>query len=159
MCVGAIKNREITKLATWFEAENLTRDIIRLARLVHQTLNRNRVTLARLGEKRLAGASFVLIDDTLRGFKNVTRAAIILLQLHYFSAREIALEIENIGEIGAAPRVNRLPIVADNANIALGIDQKFDHFVLHGVGVLILINQDVLEFLLPFLPNFGVILQ
>ena len=78
--------------------------------------------------------------EPLRSVKDVAGAAIILLELDDFGARKIFFKIENVGKIGAAPRINRLPIVANHTNVAILVDEKFDELILDGVGVLILVD-------------------
>ena len=101
---------------------------------------------AGVGPQPLALALFVVRDDRAGGFENVLRRAVILLQPDHFRVRIIALEIENIANIGAAPAVNRLIFVADHAPHSSARSVKQPHqFVLAAVGVLILVDHQELD--------------
>ena len=58
-----------------------------------------------------------MFNDLLASPQNITGTAIILFELDDFGARKISLKVQDITKIGAAPRINRLPVVADHANI------------------------------------------
>ena len=59
----------------------------------------------------------------------------------------------------AAPRINRLVIVTHGGEHRARAREKFEQLVLHGVGVLILIDQDVTDFILPTLTHLGIFAQ
>ena len=72
--------------------------------------------------------------------------------------REISFEIEDVGKIGTAPGIDRLPVVADDADVAGWVDEEMDDLVLDSVGVLVLVNEDVLKFGLPLSADVGMAL-
>ncbi len=51
--------------------------------------------------------------------ENVGRRAVILLELDHLGALELLFEIENVGAVGAAPRVDRLVVVTDHHDVAV----------------------------------------
>ena len=59
--------------------------------------------------------------------------------------REIALEVEDVAQVGAAPLVDRLVRVADDGQVAVHAGELLDQQVLRPVGVLILVHHDELE--------------
>jgi hypothetical protein len=58
-------------------------------------------------------------------------------------AGEISFEFENVSEVGAAPTVDRLVVVADHADVSVAGSQGLHHQVLRTVRVLVLVDQDV----------------
>ena len=60
-------------------------------------------------------------------------------------AREIALEVLHVGDVGAAKRVDRLVVVADGEHRRLRTGEKLQPLVLQQVGVLELVDQQVRE--------------
>ncbi len=67
--------------------------------------------------------------------------------------------MQDVGEIGAAPRVDGLPVVADGADVLFRANEQFDDLVLHVVGVLVFVDEDLPEAGLPLLAQGGKILQ
>jgi hypothetical protein len=57
-------------------------------------------------------------------------------------------ERQNVPDFGPAPAVNRLVVVANDADVVMRADQRLDEAKLQAVGVLILINLDGVESLL-----------
>jgi hypothetical protein len=60
----------------------------------------------------------------------------------------VLLEIEDVADVGLPPAVDRLIGITDDKEIAVPLRQRRNQHVLHPVGVLVLIDQDVLEPLL-----------
>ena len=83
------------------------------------------------------------------GGQDVLRRAVILLQADGLGVRIIAFEIENIADIGAAPTVDGLVLVAYHADIAVLFGEQAHQFVLAAVGVLILVDHDVAQAAVP----------
>ena len=55
-------------------------------------------------------------------------------------------EIKQIGDLGPAPAVDALVIIADNAEVAMLLRQEVDEIKLRRVGVLVFVDHHVLEF-------------
>ena len=55
------------------------------------------------------------------------------------------LEVEDVAQVGAAPAVDRLVGIADDAEVAVDLGQPLDQQVLRPVGVLVLVDEDVPE--------------
>ena len=59
--------------------------------------------------------------------------------------RKVVLEVEDVPEIGAAPLVDRLVRIADDAEVAMLAGQPLDQQVLRPVRVLVLVDHQVPE--------------
>ena len=64
-------------------------------------------------------------------------------------AGKILGEAQDVADVGAAPAVDGLILVADDAEIGLGAGQQAQQIVLHAVGVLIFVDVQIAEALLP----------
>ena len=65
-------------------------------------------------------------------------------------AFKIFFKAQNIVNFGPAPAVNRLVIIADTANIIVALRQQAQPEILHGIGILVFIDQNMFETLLIF---------
>ena len=81
----------------------------------------------------------------MRRCEDVAGRAVVLLQLDDLRAGEVLLEVEDVGDVRAAPLVDALVIVADDADVAVLFGQRPDELVLDMVGVLVLVDHDVAE--------------
>ena len=70
-------------------------------------------------------------------------AAIVLLELHDDGVRVVALEVEDVPDVGAAPAVDRLVVVADDRQVAVLRGERLDPQVLRAVRVLVLVDVQV----------------
>ena len=130
---------------------------------------RDKVGLVALGDAgvvgdRLAGAVFgpqifdlalgVVADDAAGRGENCFGRSIILLELENLRGRVVALEIEDVADVGAAPSIDRLILVADHAQIARARGERLHDQILHAIGVLVLVNQQMRRAALPLLEDF-----
>ena len=76
------------------------------------------------------------------------RRAVVAFQADDPGAGEIVLEAQDVADLGAAPGVDRLVVVADAAEVVMALRQRPQPQVLGDVGVLVLVDQDVAELLL-----------
>ena len=58
-------------------------------------------------------------DDRVGGVEDQLRRAVVLLELDHRGVRPVALEVEDVAQVRAAPRVDRLVVVADDAQVAV----------------------------------------
>ena len=70
-----------------------------------------------LGAQRLAEPAFVVGDEVRGGAENVAGGAVIALEPDHFGAGEVVLEAQDVVDLGAAPAVDRLIVVADAADV------------------------------------------
>ena len=68
---------------------------------------------------------------------------------------KIFLELENVANVGAAPGVDGLILVTHGADVMPRAREHSHELVLRAVGVLVFINQDVLETLVVIFANAG----
>ena len=78
------------------------------------------------------------------------RAAVVLLQLHYFHILIIVLELQNVLHRGPAKRVDALCIVSHYAYVLMSCPQHFYDRILCKVRILVLIYKYILETSLVF---------
>ena len=84
-------------------------------------------------------------DDDIRQIEDLRRRAIVLLEPHDRGVGKILVEVEDVADVGAAPSVDRLIVVADDADVAVLAAEELDQLVLRAIGVLVLVDEDVLE--------------
>ena len=77
-----------------------------------------------VGEQRLAEAAFIVGDQVRGGAEYVGRGAIVAFQADDGGAREILVEAQDVVDLGAAPAVDRLVVVADAADVDGGGDAR-----------------------------------
>ena len=58
---------------------------------------------------------------------------------------EVALEVEDVAQVRAAPVVDRLIRIADDAEVAVDFGEPADEQVLRPVRVLVFVDEDVAE--------------
>ena len=98
-----------------------------------------------VGPQRLAEAARILRDQRRRGGKNLRRRTIILFEADHGRAGEILFEAQDVRNLGAAPRIDRLVVVADAANVLPLLRKQAEPEILAGVGVLIFVDEDIFE--------------
>ena len=87
------------------------------------------------------------------------RAAIVFFELEDLRALEVFFEAQDHAVIAAAPRVDRLIVVADDRDVVVLGGEQRDEAVLRDIDVLILVDQHVLEALLVLAPGVRVALE
>ena len=70
-----------------------------------------------VGAQRLAEPAFIVGDEMRGGGEDVAGRAVIALQPDHFGAGEIVLEAQDVVDLGAAPAIDRLIVVADAADV------------------------------------------
>ena len=122
-------------------------DGARLLLVVPHACNRYRLAHGTVGEQRLAEAALVVGDETRRRRQDVSGRAVVALQPDHGGAGEVRLEAQDVVDLGAAPAVDRLVVVADAADVGPGgaAGQQAQPQVLGDVGVLVFVDQHVAE--------------
>ena len=77
------------------------------------------LALGDVGPERLAEAALVGGDDAGGGGEDVRGRAVVLLEADDLRAGEVLLEAQDVADLGAAPAVDRLVVVADAADVAV----------------------------------------
>ena len=117
------------------------------------------LAVAELAPEPLLDPARVVLDDGVRGIQDALRGAVVLLEAHDARIREVALEVEDVADVGAAPGVDRLVGVADDEHVAVGVGEQAHDPVLRVVRVLVLVDQQMVERALPALAHVVEALQ
>ena len=139
--VGAIEHRDALLRIARQAALDGVGDPQRFVFGVGRFVERDLFARAGVGPQRLADALGVVGDHGAGGFENGLRRAVVLLQANDGGAGEIALEIEDVADVGAAPAVDRLILVAHHADVVALLGEQAHQIVLAAVGVLILVDH------------------
>jgi hypothetical protein len=102
---------------------------------------------------------FVFKDQLIGCLDDVLRRAVVLLQLEYFQIREIFLEVKYVIYRSSAEGIDRLRIIAHDSDILKYIGDALHNRVLEEVGILKLIYQYVLKFVLVLIQHIRKALQ
>ena len=78
------------------------------------------------------------IDDTLGG-------TVVLLEFEETGMGEVVLELQDIVDLGTPEGVDALVVIAHHTDMGLVNGELSQNPLLHGIGVLILIDQDIAE--------------
>ncbi len=95
------------------QAFDLVADPARLFRAIPDADDLDLLAIAGVGPQRLAEAAGIVCDEAVCGGKDVRRRAVVLLEPDDLRAGEILFEAEDVRDLGAAPAVDRLIVVAD----------------------------------------------
>ena len=79
------------------------------------------VRVGAVGEQRLAEPALIVGDEMRGGGEDVGGRAVVALQPDDRGAGEILLEAQDVVDLGAAPAVDRLVVVADAADVDCGV--------------------------------------
>ena len=109
-----------------------------------------------LGRKQtLVLALRVVANNGISGAQDVTRGAIVLLQLDGLAVFKVLLKVQDVGDVGATPAINGLIVVAHDHEVLVLGGQQVGDLVLDVVGVLILVDANVAEALLVLVEHLG----
>jgi len=109
---------------------------------------------AAVGPEFLRVSTGEALYDAVSGVEDNLGASVVLLELDDCRAGEVALEAQDILDVGAAPAVDALIVVADGANIVVRGRQQPDEAILGIVCVLVFVDEDVFEALALPLEDF-----
>ena len=140
--------RSLLVLADRHPAQGLAglRDV---PRLILWGVERQRGDVARLVVLRLGGlhllgqAAHHLADEVPGDSHHALARAEVFLQPDLRDAGIAVLETQDVAHVAAAPLVDRLVVVADDADAGAQAVQLLDHGLLHRIDVLVLVDDDV----------------
>ena len=117
--VLAVQDREVTVVVPFRpQSLDLAPDVPRLLLLVREPPVRDLVA-ARAGRPELlALAAAVVFDDRIGQAEDVPVGAVVLLQLDHTRVRKVVLELQDVPDVRAAPLVDALVVVPDDAQVA-----------------------------------------
>ena len=124
---------------------HLAGDELRLGALVADLHDLDERALPSRGPQVLALAPPVVGDHRVGGVEDLLRGAVVLLEADDLGVRVVALELEDVADVGAAPRVDALVVVADHGEVAVRAREEVGEPVLGVVGVLVLVDEHVAE--------------
>ncbi len=101
----------------------------------------------------------VVLDEVVGALQDALRGAVILFQLDDAQGGVVVLQVVQVGGTGTAPGVDGLVVVAHHGDRGTAAGQQFHHLVLAIVGVLIFVDQQVAEAVLPALQCFFMCLE
>ncbi len=143
---GAHQDRDFPqRMALALQRLDLVADPARLLLGVPQPAHGDLVAGIGTGPQRLAEPAAVVGDDPSRGGEDLRGRAVILLEPDDQRAGKIALEFEDVADLGAAPTVDRLVVIADAAQILVLLRQEPQPQILRDVGVLVFVDQEIAE--------------
>ena len=117
------------------------------------------VARAVLGPQALVEQLLVIGDDGVGGFQDAARGAVVLLELDDLELGVVLLQQLQVLDVRAAPGIDRLIVVAHRGEGAAHARQQLEQAVLGAVGVLVLVDEQVAQLVLPALAHFGVLVE
>ena len=156
MCVCPVKDGKVIKfrLLVLGNAEYLLGDLETFFFVRHGFHYPYFVAFLVFRESLFGYLLLVPADDTVRRVHDGGRGAIVLFQFAELVAGVVVSEIQNVLDTGAPERINTLRVVPDHAYILVLFREFLDNKVLRVIGILILVDQNVIEFLLVFFKYF-----
>ena len=144
--IGPIEHRHvgIAPVARGAPALELAGYPLRLVALVGRGEERHRLAAAPPRGERLPDAAAVLRDDAVGRVEHDLGGAVVLLEPDQPRPGEILQEVLHVAHVGAAPAVDRLVVVAHDADVPVRAEQS-DQLVLGSIGVLELVHQNEAE--------------
>jgi hypothetical protein len=112
-----------------------------------------------LGPERFVLALEIPGDQGRGDLEDGFRGAVVLFELHDLGVGIVFFEFENVFDVGAAPGVDGLIGIADDADVAVAKGKRVGEEILRVVGVLIFVDENVLESLLKLGEHVGMIAQ
>jgi hypothetical protein len=88
-------------------------------------------------------AGSVVADDGVGRVEDGPGGAVVRLEADDLGALEVAVEAEDLADVGPAPAVDRLVVVPHHADVAVLPADLPDDLVLRVVRVLVLVDEDV----------------
>ena len=141
------------------EAGDLRGHVARLGLLVLDLDHAHGIAVAELRPEPLLLPLRVVRDHGVRRLEDRVRGAVVLLERDRPRLREVALELEDVADVGAAEGVDRLVGIADRADVVVVLGEQLQQPVLRVVRVLVLVDHHVAERVLPVLPRVREVLE
>ncbi len=115
------------------------------------------LTIGGFGPKPFAFALGIVGNHRAGGFENVLGGPVILFEPDHFGIREVALEIEDVADVGAAPAIDGLILVTHHADVLVGLGEQAHQVVLAAIGVLVFVDHDEFETAIHLEAQIGVV--
>ncbi len=115
---GAHQNRDLVqRLALALQLLDLLADATSLFFRIPRAGHRDLLAVDVLGAQRLAEPAFIVRDQIRGGGEDVAGGAVVALEPDDLCAGKVVLEAQDVVDLGAAPAVDRLIVVADAADV------------------------------------------
>ena len=158
--VGAVEERHVVVAdARAVQLLDLRADPAALVALVGGLVGLHELAVAPGGVEALRLAARVVRHHGVRGVQDVARGAVVLLELDHLGVRVVLLEVEDVLDVGAAPGVDGLVVIAHDHEVALARGQHVGDLVLDVVGVLVLVHRDLDEAVLVLCQDVRMLLE
>ena len=102
-----------------------------------------------VGPQLLGLTSNIAGNDGVGGIEDRLGRAIVLLEHHHGGVRERLLELEDVADVGTPEGIDGLVGITHDGDLTVLFGELEHKIVLNGVGVLILVNEDVTEAMPP----------
>ena len=146
LLVGAEQNRHLARRgAAGHQSGDLGHHSGRLGLLVLEATKANRAARGTAGLQPLGVATRIVRGETVRDLQDGRIRAIVLLEADDPSAGKNVLKLEDVPHFRPAPAVDRLVVVADDAERAVRPHERFGQRELRAVGVLVFVDLHVIE--------------
>jgi hypothetical protein len=122
-----------------------------LLRLMRVKIERRTQRIA--GVQLLGVPLSVAADHRVRRREDSLRRTVVLLQLDDGRTREVTLELQDVPHVRTAERVDGLVVISHDTQVAARTRQHPRHLELHGVGILVFIDHEVMPPLPQRLPH------
>ncbi len=109
--------------------------------------------------ERFAEAVGIVFYDGACGVEDVLRGAVVAFEANHAGGGKVARKAKKDGDVRAAPTIDGLVFIADDADVLLWAGEETKQIVLDAVGVLIFVDVDVSEALLPVVADLRRFLQ
>ena len=138
---------------------DLVRHPLRLVALVVGVIAHDGGPGSGVGPQLLRLTSEVVGDHRVRRVEDRLRRPVVLLEHDHGAVGKRGFELQDVAHVCPAELVDRLIRVADDADIAM-LTRELDHeLVLHGVRVLVLVDENVLEPASVMVEHVGVLAE
>ena len=109
----------------------------------------NRLAFAQIAPELLGKELGIGADHIVGCSENSAGGAVVLLQLDHFERRKIKRQPFQVVQRCAAPAVDRLIVVAHGGKARLLAHHALEQLILHRIGILVFVNEDMCEFFSP----------
>jgi hypothetical protein len=116
--------------------------------LIGQLTQRNWFTVGIVGPDSTVDALAIVANQAVSGVDDVSRRSVIGFEMDFVRLGEVVFEIQDIGDVGLPPAIDRLIGITDDEQIVPTAGERGDQHVLDLVRVLVFIDEDVPELLL-----------
>src|SRR5436190_997843 len=134
-------------------------DVARLRVLVLELADDRKVAVLIVRPQVLLDPLAVVRDERVRRGEDRLCRAVVLLQANDLGVWKILLEVKDVAYLRAAEPVDRLCVIADHEEVAVLLCEQLQEPVLRAVGVLILVDQHLLELVRVAVAYVGIQLE